>query len=440
MDLISIISNKDVDPRKKLKIFLATSRKPAFGVWKFLDWQVEDIYKVCYDNLDECMVLRNRAGSKTRDMVSAMVYLAYQINKNGEMNRCIWFSGSLTQLQIVKRYLRQHRYVKEVTVDEVRFYNNNVCYLRIMTPKQSVSSRADYIFFDEEQGYDPEIYRMALGIILEGTGKLIHIGTTELYTVFEANYRKLVTKNAVYEHHIDDCIWINKERALKIYEGLPDWVVQSQLYCKWVAPGGNVFEKVYYKDFSKFHKKQGYYGVDPNPVSGHYVCGVDYIEIDGEEIIYVFYLDSFKDPEDLILKLIELKEQGSTIEVEQQFGLDLMKIYRNEVNRRFGNRASDFEYFISTAVWTEKTKLSRVRMIREKKVYVHPDLTDIFDAIVSVVWDPNSLDPKIKKNPDMHAVDAFMHACCKYTVKKPEAITFDDYYESHEDVSDISQV
>jgi len=437
MNLLSILEKRDFDSYKKLLVFLATSRKTGFGTWKFMDWQVRDIYTVISGTFDEIMILRNRAGSKTRDMVNCLVFLAYQINKNGEYNRCIWFSGSLTQLQIVKRYLRQHRYVKEVTIDEIRFFNGNIAYLRIMTVKQSVSSRADYIFFDEEQGYDNEIYRMALGIILEGSGKLVHIGTTELNTVFEMNYRKLMKENAVLEHTIDDCVWIDKQKAMKIYEGLPDWVIQSQLYCKWVAPGGNVFEKVYIEDLNSLRKNSGWYGVDPNPSSGHFVVGVDYIEYKGKEVIYVFSVESFKDPMDLISYLMVLKGQGCTIEVEQQFGLDLMKLYKNEVNRRFGNKSFDFEYFISTVVWTEKSKLSRVRLIREKEIYIHPRYKSLFNSLVGVEWDKGSLDPKIYKTPNMHDVDAFMHACCKNKLITPTLIPFDEYYERDELQDDI---
>lgn len=398
--------------RDALKLYLHTCRNPAFGEWKFTDWQKEDIKKVVLEKIPEIMLLRCRGGSKSRDASIIAVFLAYQYNPHGDFNRVLWYSGTDMQLRNIRQYFIENAYVESVTHDRVNLYNGNHIKLRIMTINQAVSPRADVIIYDEEQGFDLEIYQMSIGTLAGGACRKIHLGTTEFDSVLDLNYQRLAPRNAVSLHTVEDCSWMDRQKTLELFEGLPQWIVDSQLYCKWVRPGGRCFPNVEsVESLRDWYKTCFYfaYGSDPNPKSGHSLVGVAYIKRNGAEMIYVFdsyqlEVDTFKHcavMHDLIVKHKNDQFFGG-IELESQQGYEVYKIY---------NKEFDKDPLIRVKTWNEKEKLERILHIRKYPILVDKNLGDLWRQISAASWDEKSPQPRLSKSPDQHLLDGFIHAC-----------------------------
>ena len=378
--------------------------------------------------IKELMFLRNRGGSKTRDFTCLAVWFAYQKNAQGDPNRILWYSASDTQLEIVIKYFKENRYVNRNACSNSRIvlWSGNVIQVRIMSEKQAVSPRSDYIFYDEEQSMDVSIYQMSLGTMVGGTGIKFHSGTTEMDTMLDTNFRKLEPLGMVLEHHVDELSWTTEEKELENYAGQPQFVIDSQLYCKWVRPGGIVFEHVEERvltDLEKLDIMPGkYYGVDPNPKNGHTVVGIRYL---GKKdrygdwkpyAVYVFeelgskeleFLNPHSKDDDSVLFAKELQKRlvhDASIEVEENAGEEFLKTFEREID-------GEFEGEIQLCRWNEENKSNRVFSIRRLKIIIHPDCKETIHHVRTAVWNPKEPKAKLLKSPDQHFLDSFIHGC-----------------------------
>jgi len=426
--LPSYIATESYPETLRLNAYLRTVRNPIFGRWKFDKWQVDDIRIAINPLTKELMFLRNRGGSKTRDFTCLAVWFGYQKNDQGDPNRMLWYSASDTQLVIVLKYFKENRYVNRNACSntKITLWNGNVIEVRIMSEKQAVSPRSDYIFYDEEQSMDVTIYQMSLGTMVGGTGKKFHSGTTEMDTVLDTNYQKLFPKGLVLEHHVNELSWTTEAKELENYAGQPQFVIDSQLYCKWVRPGGIVFEHVEERKMTReeIHNLMPgyYYGVDPNPKNGHTIVGLRYIGKKDQYgdwspyAVYVFeelgsdqleFLNPGSNDDDSILFSREIQKRlvhNAVCEVEENAGEEFLKTFEREIDGEFEGR-------IQLCRWNEENKSNRVFSIRRLKIIINPKCKQTIHHVRTAVWNPKEPKAKLLKSPDQHYLDSFIHAC-----------------------------
>lgn len=417
--LPSAIADERLPEWRRQNLYLNTARDPAYHIkWYFDTWQVDDFRFVCNPNNEEVMLLRNRGGSKSRDGVMLAIYFGYQkkdiINYQTntvlgrDWNRVLWYAASQDQLKAARDYFYESRYVDRTksTMTEIYLWNNNIIKLKIMSKSQAASSRSDIIFFDEEQDMDVKIYHIALGTQVGGSCRKIHMGTTLMDSVLEDNFKRLNLIGLVLEHHIDECSWTTAEREIKKnFAGAPNFVIRSQLFCEWVRAGGLVFENVEVGYCNGPFVDEFFYGVDPNPKTGHALVGIKYA-LNGDIYVnaeYPAYRDSFAFIE--ILK--DLCVHNANIEVEEQGdGIELMKSFHKNYEWR-----KDYYGSIWSIHWDEDKKKRRVFNIRTRKVIVNPNCKETLHHIRTAAWDEKEPKAKLQKTPEQHFLDAFLHAC-----------------------------
>lgn len=450
INLAQILADPRVNLGVKCKLYYKTARNPVYeNPWRWDSWQLDDLRTVIDPKIKEVMLLRNRGGSKTRDAACMAVFFGYLKNKRKDWNRILWYAGSDKQLDQVYVYFRENRYVKDVTGDEVRLWNGNVIGIRLMSEKQAVGPRSDIIFFDEEQSMKMEWYRMAIGTQVGGDHKKIHMGTTEMDTVLEMNYHELSPEGMVLEHHIDECSWTDEEEELKNYRGMPQFVIDSQLYCKWVRAGGQVFEDVEERELTieEWQRmEQGKFGgIDPNPKSGHAYVDVRYVHAapNCKPIIYVtkeidshilleewnrMHPDQPKDDSELFAEFVVSQLcDDIQIEIEENNGEEFIKTLERmgvEVLRDQWNRWGGKAW---VQHWDEKLKKARIYTIRMFKIVVSPDCKAAAAQIRSAVWNPKDPTASVLKTPTMHYFDAFVHAPQKHAETTAKMIPIPAY-------------
>jgi len=383
-------------------------------------------------------------------MAEAAIFLGYQRNKHGDFNRIIWFAGGETQFAQARQYFQESRYVNrdKSTAQEIRLWNGNVILFRLMSEKQAVSGRADYIFFDEEQSMKEKIYQDSLGSLVGGSGIKVHMGTTELDTVLDFNFQRLEPLGLVEEHHIDECVWTTVEKELRNYDGMPQFVIDSQLWCQWVRAGGKVFTNIEVRDLTLEEQaglyQYDYLGVDPNPKSGHACVKVQVWKPQDQDknrvgIIYVSeewdshqlerqihdspdYLESLintinqqfgsafhadgelDDSMVFALSLWQALHEHALVEIEENNGQEFYKTFMRVCQRRYLGKVH-IEY------WTEQGKADRIFAIRKYKIVVSPACRLTAHHLGLAAWDPKDPKARLQKSPEQHYLDAFIHAC-----------------------------
>lgn len=404
MNLVAVVGSISIPKQQRLNVYLQTARNPAFGKWGFDPFQVEDLRFAIDSTSNEIMFLRCRGGSKTRDASVLAVFFGYQRNRAGDLNRILWYAGADTQLKAVKGYFRENRYVQSVTDESILLWNGNIIQLRLMSEKQAVSPRSDITFFDEEQSMKPEIYQMALGTMIGGAGRRIHLGTTELDTEFERNFNRLSHIGMVREHHIDELSWTTEQEALKLYEGQPQFVIDSQLYCKWVRAGGSVFPNIEVKEINltPAHMGRKYYGLDPNPKSGHAVVRAHYLY---PNILY--FAEEFPAMVDSFQCARVLKDRivhDASIEIEENAGEEFLKILNNVVPA-YPEGAN-----VYIERWDEHNKALRIFNMRTYQIVIHPDCKETIRQFKGAKWNPKEPQARLMKTAEQHYLDAGIHA------------------------------
>ncbi len=438
VNLAAVIADPRVKLGVKFKIYYKTARNPVYEkAWKWDSWQLADFKIVIDPETKDIMLLRNRGGSKTRDAACMAIFFGYLKNKAGDWNRVLWYAGSDKQLEQAYVYFRENRYVRAVTASAVYLWNGNKIGIRLMSEKQAVGPRSDIIMFDEEQSMKLAWYQMAIGTQVGGDHKKVHMGTTEIDSVLDTNFQILSQENMVLEHHIDECSWTSEEEELKNYRGMPQFIIDSQLYCKWVRAGGQVFEDVEVRSLTNDEQMrmegERYGGVDPNPKSGHAYCEVKYIpplagqkpiiyvdqEMDSKTLMEEWRIqhpeeqkdDSLLFAEYLLSKLVDYLQ----IEIEENNGEEFIKTFQ-----RIGGEIlkSDWDRWGGKAWvqhWDEKSKRARIYTIRTFKIVVSPYCPKVAGQIKSAVWNPDDPKATVLKTPTMHFFDAFVHAPQRYS-------------------------
>lgn len=447
VSLTRYIATQKIDLKRRFKVYLGNARHPSYGTrWKYTSWQKKDMWAMLRTKrygkiIKEAMWLRNRGGSKTRDGVTLAIFLGYQKRDIREYNedktfnilgkewmRVVWFAAGEDQLEQAIDYFKQSRFVDKVFKQRVYLKNGNKIKIRIATPKQAKSPRADFVFFDEEQDMDIKIYGDILGTMATSpNAKKLHMGTTLVGTQLHKNFERLDPLGLVFEHHIDECVWVDEEEALETYAGQPDEVIQSQLYCRWVQPGGKVFKDVEVRDLTEDEYKMvlpgHYYGIDPNPKSGHALVRTRYLGNYDEP--YAIYIDAELSSKDLE-KIYDSNKKDTHLladwilqhlyyftyyEIEGQHGEELYKLLEELVEDENSEYMRNLFYQnVQLIYWDEKNKMRRVYKLRQNKIIINPKCEETAYHVNHIYWDPKDPKGKIQKNPDMHFADGFLHS------------------------------
>lgn len=415
IDLAVALADPRIPLPEKLHLYLKTCRNPEYGEpWQFTAWQIADIARFIYAPRNcELMLLRNRGGSKTRDLTVIATFLAYQQNEFGSKNRIVWFSGTESQLEAVSGYFHENRYIntKKSSALRIHLLNKNVIQLRPLTRKQAKSPRADVLFYDEEQDMDEMPFMESLGTLAGGSHKIIHAGTTQIGSLLEQTYHKLKPLGKVSQHIITDCTWHRLEESLAKYSQFPEWIVRSQLYCEWVRPGGIVFrsfQKVHPSTFPVFdHKYTRCLGLDANPVFGYAITET----ATKDKTIYVvrthpLVQDPFVCAQYLATLLYNNPEMY--LQVEENAGEEFLKILFRTFSEMHVSKSR-----IYTRRWSADTKFQDVSAVSMYHIIANELESDLCMRIESSAWDDKKSDgsiPVIIKNEKDHFFDGFVHS------------------------------
>lgn len=428
--LPSFICDERIHWKIRLAFYLYTCHGKKYKeIWYFDDWQVSDIMFVVDPDTKEVMLLRNRGGSKSRDATVIAVWLGYGRNATNGLNRIVWFSASETQLDQVLKYFKENRYVdrNKSTNQKIVLWNGNIIDIRIMSPKQAVSKRADVIFYDEEQSMEEKPYEDSRGVLVGGLQKIIHLGTTEVGSILHRNFERLSLNGLVKEHHVDECSWTTVEKELNgSFAGAPQWKIDSQLFCKWTTPEGKVFPNIMIMelDLNEWNKVDSYYyyGIDPNPKDGHTVVRATYLTKKRkqstdviETVIYIDYEYIENDSELFSEKVIQLANEVNGMkkhfELEQNGSGDewvKMLHLKERLCGRYVNNSSSNLTMIS---WAEQNKIQRVFRTRIYRIYFHPNCKNTYKHFSEALWNPTDPKGKVLKQSHQHFLDAGLHAC-----------------------------
>ncbi len=356
--------------------------------------------------------------------------------------RGIWFGSVKDQIEQPKIYMKfiiEHSYLKylikpnDLLKESVYFENGGYLKLKNLTEPNARSSRADFIVYDEEAQAEGDAYNAGVNILAgSDLGLIIHISTPAKATVFEENYDRLKLRELrtgeqfVFSRRWDEIErfrnrreWYEEER-----KRLPLWYFQQEHCAEFVLPLGAVFQNVIYDPYPdwllKDIKDQPLCsGIDWNPVSGHWLVSgkwtQDYMGfvIQEEHDIGMGYAVDMNVDQFYIIARHMSHDNRLVIE---SGGIN------EEYIKWFYKMLSETGWNAPSQNWCEEewdsaglNKLRAVSYIIQNGITIYIDkhrYPNLSKMIEDCQWDPDSSEPKIKKDPasSPHALDACLHA------------------------------
>jgi len=407
------------------------------------EWQIEHMegaLEALKAPIREVLFVRSRGGSKTQDTMKLCLYLIY-LGFEG-----IYFTANASQLERPKIYLRNliaRSFLKWCVADQrkeaVEFIGNGRLELINLTESKALSPRADFIIFDEERKADPDAYNNTEGIFAD-TDMLftIHISTPEKASIFEDNYDLLKTREIEYDQQLIferklydiSFLWddpARRKRYLELKKKLPAWFWRQEFECSFELPMGAVFQNVEYGTYPDWLMKQIQHqylcsGVDWNPVSGHWLVSgkwtLDYMNFvftEAHDIGQGYAVDMNQNQFYILAKHgakgnhITLEDGGINIEYIKWWNKMLSETRFNYPDQNFHKEEWDSQGL---------NKMESVVNIIQNGITLWCD-EQRFPILAKMIgdcrWDPDSPEPKLKKDPanSPHALDAGLHAMSK---------------------------
>jgi len=435
--------------------FLYCIDTEEYNFHDYEDWQIEyaeaklKLVDLPIAYRETCDV-RSRGGSKTWDEMVKDLYLAsLRIDTWYGLGRLrgYWYSTSEDQLDQPREYfdhILDHSFlqscIKKRTSFNVKFKNNGKLKLTIITGKKARSGRADFVTFDEEAGLtlqkEKELYNSCIGV-LSGTwfGLISHISTPIKASVFEINHDKL--KRREYEvgrqfvfykpWYEIDFLAKNKEFYEIEEKTKPAWWYRQEYCCKFELPMGAVFQNVEYGTYPDWLMQQIQYqylcsGVDWNPVSGHWLVSgkwtpdyMNFVFTEAHDIGKGYAVDMNQKQFYILAKHgshgshITLEDGGLNIEYIKWWNKMLSETRFNHPDQNFHKEEWDPQGI---------NKMESVVNIIQNGITLWCD-EQRFPILAKMIgdcrWDPDSPEPKLKKDPanSPHALDAGLHAMSK---------------------------
>jgi hypothetical protein len=385
-------------------------------------WQPEQQLKVVDPVTKRCAIVRTRGGSKTFDMCKVLMYYA-----SLGFTAFFWCSKASMMAQ-PKKYMHQlvtRTYLKyavsKLLEESITFKNGGSFEILNLTEDTARSKRGDINYYDELSRADEKAFHASEPTLsVSKLAKAIYGGTPEFGSVLHDVVKELQAEGGVVlEKSWKDCSFIDKDFIAREKKNKPAWFFRQEYECSWEAPSGAVFQNVQYGDFSdKLIKQKSNYlrhvihfGLDWNPIAGHYISGTRWA--DDYTFICVLYEENLgSDLNTTVTRIIALMEQNplSSMEVEDG-GTNsgycdalFMELYKrkNPVANRMYRRPWDS---------AGKNKMNTITNLLPITIYCDEAKTpEVADWFGKAHWDEEASTPTLEKDPDQHALDAFLHS------------------------------
>lgn len=392
------------------------------------DKQYEQLCTMVDPRNREVLLIRSRGGSKTFDAMIVGVYYAYL------GFHVIFWSAQASMMDQPKEYmdtLTSNNFLADCITDKVKtaitFDTGGWIKIKNLTEKQARSPRCDLEIFDEEAQVDEAAYNASSPVLsVSKLKKIIHLSTPVKGSIFEENYIRLKEEGKpCLIMRWDQCAHMNQDAEF-IYKELktkPRWWVRQEYFCSFEAPSGRVFENVIYGAFdlttlsSNYSRTHVHYGVDWNPVVGHYIVGSRYSD-DYNSLFVIMEKNLGNDIKSVCTQILDLlaKDEHSLCELED-----------GGVNTGYCDSFFQYAYELSSTNPKLKTVLNRIsrRPWDSAGLNKHKSITNLLPVIIkcdnrltpnvsywlsSASWDKNSSQPKLEKDSDQHPLDALLHS------------------------------
>jgi hypothetical protein len=168
----------------------------------------------------------------------------------------------------------------------------------------------------------------------------------------------------------------------------PAWYMDQEYHMKATPAGGLLFQHCVLQDHDK---KTTRYGIDVNPMEGHFVVGTCYTP----DATYVTEARVFHDLQSLAL-FMSHQHHAIEFELEMNGPGGVVAQYLHEGNIDF------VESWV-----TEDNKVARCTELASHPVIVKPECQQVYVNLIAQIWDENK---RIKKFNDAHWFDATWHS------------------------------
>jgi len=396
--------------------------------YEFCPGQITDIHTFVNPMIKEAGFIRARGGSKTKDLgVIANLYMAFM------GLHAVTYVAEADMLAQPKHYywsFVNNSFLKYALTDpplkeSCTFRSGGIYELLNLTEGKARSRRIDCVYYDEESDADQDAFNASEGTLsVSRYGLVRHGSTPKKGTVFERNIRRLYQVGApVSVRGWQELPHISLDHIRRVKIKYPGWYFRQEYDGTFEAAQGRVFENVINGPFDLSHLSNLYdrtvehYGLDWNPRAGHYLVGsrwnddqtANYLLLErnlGTDLGTV--LDVLFD---LLLShpksLIEIEDGGTNAGYCDALFMEIDT--RNKTDPRY----RDISRRIFRRPWDSagKNKQKSITTLMTSTLYAHEERTpETFYWLETAHWDENSTDPKLEKDPDQHALDAYLHS------------------------------
>jgi len=362
----------------------------------------------------------------------------------------IFWCSQASQMKQPMRYMKQivnGCFLKyaiapgKLLTQSVEFKNGGTLFIGNLTEENARSPRCDIKYYDEKaladekavEASEPELSVSSLAKIINGS-------TPQKGTVFEDDYVRLRRSNKpILSREWWEIGFMNLGVIKRALEKSPGWFFRQEYECSFEAPQGRVFENVIFGDFSHILSGQQsrawarhhlHFGLDWNPRAGHYIVGSRWSDDYSSNIVMfernlgTIIRDGDRDggePDVLsgvieILRqnpksLLELEDGGTNAGYCEMFFRELDNMHKhNEISQQVHRMIEDRVY---RRPWDSagKNKMASITLLLPRIIYCDERLTPEVGRWLDIAhWDEESTEPKLDKDPDQHALDAYLHS------------------------------
>lgn len=361
--------------------------------------------------------MRTRGGSKTFDMMKVLLYYAYS-----GFTAYFWCSLA-SQMKQPMKYLHtlcNHTFLKyaydHLLLESVTFKNGGSLDILNLTEDTARSRRGDISYYDELARADEKAFHASEPVLsVSKLAKTIYGSTPAKGTIFETIVKRLESEHkVVLRRKWDECTFIDREFIDRQKASTPGWFFRQEYECSFEAPQGLVFTNVIFGNFTL--PDMGHpvnFGVDWNPVSGHYIEGsvwstnflsnyAVYEENLGTNLDKVF---------ERLVTILELNPQ-SYMEIEDGgtntgYCDSFYKYIRDNKKHVLFQRLSRREWDSGG-----KNKMQSITTLLPIVIFSRESTkaNDLADWLGKAHWAEETEQPQLEKDPNQHALDAYLHS------------------------------
>ena len=389
--------------------------------------------------IKEKYLLASRGGSKTYDFIKGNLYFC-SIGYTW-----VFFVSEGSMIDEPQSYLEDimdRQWLQEITKyqlkREIKFKNGGWFQLRNLTKKKARSPRRDGVTFDELAQADEDAYDAASAITSNSALAQIWDGTTPIlgsqgHTVWKGITNGSIEGALITRRH-ELCPYIKRSFIEKMRKKLPPWFFRQEFECSWEAPSGRIFTNVVHGDYLKemeglqkrsWVRTYTHYGLDWNPVAGHYLVGSRW-DRNKTKVFVTVEKNLGNDPMIAIKAIIEILLQNPKSHLEMEDGgtnVGFCEWFFQYIEDTYHKQ--DYATYIDLLTrcgrrpWDSqgKNKMRAVTLLFPRTILVDDLRTpEVSVWLDKASWDDEATDfPKVLKDPDQHPLDGFLHsAWCGY--------------------------